>query len=98
MGIQRSASVVACYLLKYGITNGVQITLDFIRSKRDVAFSTGTCSHNAVSLAKCNFLQAIRIYAAIESFPKTDKKIYTIEELKWDILILLWRGIGNDLK
>ena len=24
--------------------------------------------------------------------------IYTIEELKWDILILLWRGIGNDLK
>jgi hypothetical protein len=25
-------------------------------------------------------------------------KIYTIEELKWDILILRWRGIGNDLK
>lgn len=74
MGIQRSASVVACYLLKYGITNGLQITLDFIRSKRDVAFSTGTCSHNAVSLAKCNFLPAIRIYAAIESFPKTDKR------------------------
>jgi hypothetical protein len=24
--------------------------------------------------------------------------IYTIEELKWDILILRWRGIGNDLK
>ena len=23
---------------------------------------------------------------------------YTIEELKWDILILRWRGIGNDLK
>jgi hypothetical protein len=23
---------------------------------------------------------------------------YTIEELKWDILILQWRGIGNDLK
>ena len=21
--------------------------------------------------------------------------LYTIEELKWDILILLWRGIGN---
>jgi hypothetical protein len=25
-------------------------------------------------------------------------KVYTIEELKWDILILQWRGIGNDLK
>jgi len=24
--------------------------------------------------------------------------IYAIEELKWDILILRWRGIGNDLK
>jgi hypothetical protein len=24
--------------------------------------------------------------------------IYTVEELKWDILILQWRGIGNDLK
>jgi hypothetical protein len=23
---------------------------------------------------------------------------YTIGELKWDILILQWRGIGNDLK
>jgi hypothetical protein len=23
---------------------------------------------------------------------------YTIGELKWDILILRWRGIGNDLK
>ena len=23
---------------------------------------------------------------------------YTIEELKWDILILRWSGIGNDLK
>ena len=23
---------------------------------------------------------------------------YTIEELKWYILILQWRGIGNDLK
>jgi len=23
--------------------------------------------------------------------------VYTIEELKWDILILQWRGIGNDL-
>jgi hypothetical protein len=26
------------------------------------------------------------------------KKIYTIEELKLDILILRWSGIGNDLK
>ncbi len=25
-------------------------------------------------------------------------KIYTIEELKWDILILQGSGIGNDLK
>jgi hypothetical protein len=25
-------------------------------------------------------------------------RFYTIEELKWDILILQWRGIGNDLK
>jgi hypothetical protein len=24
--------------------------------------------------------------------------IYTIEELKWDILIFQWSGIGNDLK
>jgi hypothetical protein len=36
-------------------------------------------------------------------YPKGEKrckpmKIYTIEELKWDILILRWRGIGNDLK
>jgi hypothetical protein len=28
----------------------------------------------------------------------TPLHIYTIEELKWDILILRWRGIGNDLK
>jgi rhodanese-related sulfurtransferase len=73
MGIQRSASVVACYLLKYGITNGVQNTLDFIRSKRVVAFYKGTrriqpqsglrrmipCSHR-VSLTECNFLRAIK--------------------------------------
>jgi hypothetical protein len=25
-------------------------------------------------------------------------RLYTIEELKWDILILRWSGIGNDLK
>ena len=49
MGIQRSASVIACYLLKYGVTNGVQNSLDFIRSKRDVAFGKG-----------CNFLRAIK--------------------------------------
>lgn len=49
MGIQRSASIVACYLLKYCVTNGVQNTLDFIRSKRKVAFSTGY-----------NFLQAMK--------------------------------------
>jgi len=24
--------------------------------------------------------------------------VYTVEELKWDILILQWRGISNDLK
>jgi len=54
MGIQRSASVIACYLLKYGIINGVQDTLDFIRSKRDVAFSTGY-----------NFLPAIKEYTQI---------------------------------
>ncbi len=48
MGVQRSASVVACYLLKYNITNGVQNTLDFIRGKRVGAFGKG-----------CNFLQAI---------------------------------------
>ena len=51
MGIQRSASVIACYLLKYDIVNGVQNTLDFIRTKRDVAFSTGY-----------NFLPIIRGY------------------------------------
>ena len=49
MGIQRSASVVACYLLKYGVRNGVKDTIDFIRSKRNVAFSTGY-----------NFLRAIK--------------------------------------
>jgi len=26
------------------------------------------------------------------------KGLYTIEELKWDILILQWSGTGNDLK
>jgi protein-tyrosine phosphatase len=61
MGIQRSASVIACYLLKYGIINGVQDTLDFIRSKRDVAFSTGY-----------NFLPAIKKYQkSLDSLPKT---------------------------
>lgn len=49
MGIQRSASVIACYLLKYGVRNGVKDTIDFIRSKRNVAFSTGY-----------NFLQTIQ--------------------------------------
>ena len=61
MGIQRSASVIACYLLKYGIINGVQNTLDFIRSKRGVAFSTGY-----------NFLPAIKETKKLcGSFPKT---------------------------
>jgi hypothetical protein len=32
------------------------------------------------------------------SSPLPPPSIYTIEELKWDILILRWRGIGNDLK
>lgn len=54
MGIQRSASVIACYLLNYGIINGVQNTLDFIRSKRKVAFSTGY-----------NFLPAIKGYKCV---------------------------------
>jgi len=61
MGIQRSASIIACYLLNYGIINGLQDTLDFIRNKRDVAFSTGY-----------NFLPAIRRYQKpLGSFPKT---------------------------
>lgn len=61
MGIQRSASVIACYLLKYGIINEVQNTLDFIRSKRDVAFSTGY-----------NFLPTIKEYQKrVDSLPKT---------------------------
>jgi hypothetical protein len=61
MGIQRSASVIACYLLKYGIINGVQDTLDFIRSKREVAFSTGY-----------NFLPAIKETKTLcGSLPKT---------------------------
>ena len=63
MGIQRSASIIACYLLKYGIINGVQNTLDFIRTKRDVAFSTGY-----------NFLPIIRGYQKpLDSFPRTPR-------------------------
>jgi hypothetical protein len=31
-------------------------------------------------------------------FIKKKGRIYTIEELKWDILILQGSGIGNDLK
>ena len=63
MGIQRSASVVACYLLKYGIINGLQETLDFIRTKRHVAFSTGY-----------NFLPTIQGYQKpLDSFPRTPR-------------------------
>ena len=69
MGIQRSASIIACYLLKYGVTNGVKYTIDFIRSKRNVAFRKGTrrslmipCS-DRVSLTECNFLSAITNFA-----------------------------------
>lgn len=63
MGIQRSASVIACYLLKYDIVNGVQNTLDFIRTKRDVAFSTGY-----------NFLPIIRGYQKpLGSSPRTPR-------------------------
>jgi protein-tyrosine phosphatase len=53
MGIQRSASVIACYLLKYGIINEVQDALNFIRSKREVAFSTGYNFLPAIKRCKC---------------------------------------------
>lgn len=42
MGIQRSATIVACYLLRYGEQKmSVAETIMFIQSKREVAFSTG---------------------------------------------------------
>jgi protein-tyrosine phosphatase len=40
MGIQRSASIVACYLLKY-FNRNIKTVVSFIKSKRPVCFSTG---------------------------------------------------------
>ena len=53
MGVQRSASVVACYLLKYGITNEVKNTLEFIQNRREVAFNGNHIKYD------CTFLEAI---------------------------------------
>lgn len=53
MGVQRSASIVACYLLKYGITNEVKNTLEFIQSRREVAFNGNHIKYD------CTFLEAI---------------------------------------
>ena len=43
MGIQRSATVVACYLLKYTCASNQNVseTIRYIQSKREEAFSTG---------------------------------------------------------
>ena len=44
-------------------------------------------------------IQIIRTFCSMGFiFVFTPLHIYTIEELKWDILILRWRGISNDLK
>ena len=55
MGVQRSASVIACYLLKYGITNEVKNTLEFIRDRREVAING---NHKLIKY-DCTFLEAI---------------------------------------
>ena len=49
----------------------------------------------------CYFANNIEIFLSIIQVTPTEKyrtAVYTIEELKWDIFILQWSGIGNDLK
>jgi len=48
MGIQRSAAIIACYLIKY-YNIAIDKTISYIKYKRPIAFSTGITFEHAMN-------------------------------------------------